>query len=106
MRVTCHKSIKCTCAFPFAGNGNTHHTKTGSPRGKGAHVLSRLQGMETLSDLIIGDLFWSCAHVLSRSQGMETKPLQIFPLRMGYRAHVLSRLQGMETVTGYLGNRL
>ena len=42
-------------------------------KGKSAHVLSRLQGMETSFRYgTVSFSFFSYAHVLSRLQGMET----------------------------------
>ena len=61
-----------------------------------AHVLSRLQGMETCRRRMWAPTH-SRAHVLSRLQGMETiSTLSPSGTLMG-SAHVLSRLQGMET---------
>ena len=39
--------VECTCAFPFAGNGNIGLSVLAPSHANGAHVLSRLQGMET-----------------------------------------------------------
>ena len=66
----------CTCAFPFAGNGNlTVPSVKGWSSAASAHVLSRLQGMETHQGQLRSGVGRSCgAHVLSRLQGMETSP--------------------------------
>ena len=67
----------CTCAFPFAGNGNGFELDSTSSIAKfRAHVLSRLQGMETSTLSQPGLTNRTRAHVLSRLQGMETKSFE------------------------------
>ena len=62
----------CTCAFPLEGNGNVVFDFQDGLVSDGAHVLSRLKGMETRGALDTQTNSYTSAHVLSRLKGMET----------------------------------
>ena len=89
---------KCTCAFPFEGNGNKN--KVFIPSFSPFLCTCAFPFEGNGNACYHPQFLWWCsrAHVLSRLKGMETDDRPTITVIMITRAHVLSRLKGMETL--------